>query len=104
MRDLYRRRGARPELTADERFLPTVPAFGRLLAAPDGSLWVRSYSLPYEAPDSMTVFGPTGAFLGVVTLPTGMIPTDVGHDYILGFVRDGDEVPAVHLHRVSWAK
>jgi hypothetical protein len=104
MRELYRRRGARPELTADERFLPTVPAFGRLIAANDGSLWVRSYALPYEAPDSVTVFGPSGDFLGSLPLPSGLIPTDVGHNYILGLVRDGDDVAEIHLHRVTWSQ
>jgi hypothetical protein len=104
MRDLYARRGARPELTADERFLPTVPAFGRLISASDGSIWARSYALPYEAPDSVSVFGRAGAFLGTLALPSGLVPTDVGHDYILGLVRDGDDVTEIHLHRVAWSQ
>jgi hypothetical protein len=87
---------ARPDLAPgfldDDRFDPTVPAFGRILPAADGSIWVLDYTAPYQGPDSASVFSHDGKFLGAVSLPPHFRPTEVGPDYVIGTATraDGD--------------
>ena len=66
-----------------------LPAYGRALVDPSGDLWLQDAGLPELAPGdaslSWTVFDPTGAWLGAVTLAPGFAPQEIGKDYALGF-------------------
>lgn len=94
------RPGMAPEFLADDRFDATVPAFGRILSAGDGSIWVLDYAAPYEGPDSASVFSHVGTFLGVIDLPPHFRPSEVGADYVVGTATldDGDMV--IRMYRV----
>jgi hypothetical protein len=91
-----------PGFLDEDRFDATVPAFGRILPAADGSIWVLAYAAPYQAPDSVSIFSHEGQFLGAFALPPQFRPTEVGQDYVIGTAtgEDGDlEIRAYSLLR-----
>lgn len=79
-----------PGFLDDDRFDPTVPAFGRILPAADGSIWVLDDAAPYQSPDSASIFSHSGQFVGVIALPSHFRPTEVGTDYVIGTATNGD--------------
>lgn len=64
------------------------PAYGNVLTAPGGEVWVADYAPPVQAPEGWTVFAPDGAWLGRVAMPGGFTPLQVLADRILGVERD----------------
>jgi hypothetical protein len=89
-----------PEFLDDDRFDATVPAFGRILPADDGSIWVLDYAAPYESPDSASVFSHDGAFLGAVALPPHFRPSVVGADHIIGTATREDGDLEIRMYRL----
>ncbi len=81
-----------------------MPVVDEVMAARDGSVWVRG---PLEDPTvhgetgvRWRVLGASGHLLGVVELPSGLTPTDIGEDYLVGVRLDGLDVPIVQVHRL----
>lgn len=91
-----------PGFLDDDRFDPTVPAFGRILPSPDGTVWVLEYAAPYQPTDSVSIFSADNQLLGTLPLPPGFRPTSVGPDYLLGtgIGEDGDF--EIRLYLVRW--
>jgi hypothetical protein len=75
----------------------TMPAFGALLPAADGSLWVEA-PRPAGAPAVWSAISLDGRWLGRVELPQGFVPLDAGVDYLLGVWKDPDEVEHVRMY------
>jgi hypothetical protein len=79
----------------------THPAYDSLLVATTGEVWVRDPAPFRDEPRTWTVFGNTGAALGIVRTPPGMRLFEIGRDYVLGLVRDDDDVEHVVVHRLN---
>ncbi|MFN8570999.1 MAG: hypothetical protein U0132_03010 [Gemmatimonadaceae bacterium] len=103
-------RAYREEAARTEAFADVLPAFGRLVAARTGELWV-SDSRPEDsmvgfqaaAPTATShwrVFGPKGVEVGDVTLPARFFLYDAGTDWVLGVSRDDDDVERVVMLRL----
>jgi hypothetical protein len=91
------------------RFADTHPAHGTILADRVGNLWVRSHSVELDLPlwrgypgggpsSSWSVFDSDGRWVTDVDLPAGLHPTDIGEDYVVGFVPDPDDVQHLVVH------
>jgi hypothetical protein len=91
-----------PGFLDDSRFNTTVPAFGKILPSPDGTVWVLSDAAPYQYPDSVSVFSSENRFLGSFSLPSRFRPTAVGPDYLVGTGTRADGDFEIRLYRVSW--
>jgi hypothetical protein len=78
------------------------PAYGDVLADPDGHLWVGEWTVgPGEVPRRWTVIGPDGRWLGAVEMPEGFDLMDVGREWIVGVERDAMDVEQVVVYRLS---
>ena len=79
------------------------PAFDRLLADRDGSLWARRFeSDPLSRePPTWDVFDPTGAYLGPVSTPAGLAVLSISDGLLAGVYRDELGVEYVSVHRVA---
>lgn len=78
----------------------TKPAFGgQIKVDVNGHLWVLELNDPGADP-SWSVFDADGVWLGVVTLPSGFTPMDIGTDYVLGLWRDEDDVEHVRMYEL----
>lgn len=86
------------EILSAMPFPETLPAFGRMIAGADGSLWIEVQSLPGDTASAYSVFDPAGAWLGDVAVPTGFRPFEVGVDYVLGRQVDDLGVERVRLY------
>jgi hypothetical protein len=103
----------RPLVRQAFRDLPhadAMPAFGvpiwpdgaaeggpSLLVDDVGNLWVFEHYRPGEYANRWSVFSPEGVWLGVVSLPDHLRPTQIGDDFVLGHWRD--ETGFVHVRR-----
>ncbi|HJS48392.1 MAG TPA: hypothetical protein VJ773_10440 [Gemmatimonadales bacterium] len=83
----------------------TLPAFGRLLVAEDGHLWVQAAEGTSLAglggSRSWSVFAPDGAWLGDVEMPEGITVQAIGSDWVMGQKNDEDGAPHVLLYRLQ---
>jgi hypothetical protein len=79
----------------------TMPFFGRLLVAPDYTVWLQAYQ-PFRAElqTRWTVIDATGRWLGDVTLPPSFTVEEIGNDYVLGVWRNEDGVEFVRRYRI----
>jgi hypothetical protein len=75
----------------------TWPAFGALLAASDGSVWVQDYAAPGSSERRWTVFSPDGRPQRVVRSAQPLTIADAGAGYALAWHRDGIGVERVLL-------
>lgn len=83
------------------------PAYDRILAGTDGTLWVRhdSEAGPFAAdsdrPAAWSVFDADGRWLGVVETPTGLDVSEFGADYVLGVARDELDIEYLELYMLD---
>ena len=81
---------------------------GGLILDGDGYLWVLPYR-PDEGAGSWQrrpvahVFDTTGALLGGVDLPLGLVVHDVGNDWVAGVIETELGVEVVQVHRLTRA-
>lgn len=66
---------------------PTRPAYTRLLLDGAGNLWVAEHVAGTQPPITWIVFSQEGAALGVVTMPAGFEPLEIGTGHVLGVER-----------------
>ncbi|WP_405283821.1 6-bladed beta-propeller [Gaopeijia maritima] len=76
------------------------PAYSRLLADPDGHVWVERFVLPWRVERRWGVFAPTGEFLGHVPVPADFRATDIDRDFITGISTDDLGVDRVRVYRL----
>lgn len=92
-------------------FATEFPAFGRFVAAWDSDeLWIgpmipqdETLGVLNEPPPNSTtwsVFSRDGLWLSDVVLPARFHLMDAGSDYVLGVMRDGDDVEFVAMYRL----
>ncbi|HEY4320909.1 MAG TPA: hypothetical protein VGM77_06955 [Gemmatimonadales bacterium] len=92
-------------------FAKSWPLIAVIRRTADNELWVQSYSMGAAVmatgsppaptdPTDWTVFGPDGAMLASITLPRRFVPFEMGRDYVLGVLRDDDDVEVVTLYRL----
>jgi len=77
---------------------PTRPAFGRILVAPSGEIWVSRHAPAPLDPPAWTVFDAGGRLLAVVTMPDRFRLEAVGETRIAGVWRDEYDVEHVRVH------
>ncbi len=87
-----------------------MPAYGRMVAARDGNLWIgpttradiegRSISPVPREPTRWSVFAPDGTWLSDVELPGGFRLTDADGDLIAGVIASEDGAEGVRLLRL----
>ena len=65
----------------------------REITTPDGEEWAIQVSSGLH-----DVFRPDGVYLGTVKLPTDLMITEIGADYILGIVRDEVDIQYVWMY------
>ena len=76
------------------------PAYGGMLVASDGSVWVGEYAVGTRAPGRWEVFAEDGVWRETVTMPLGFKPLEVKEDLVLGVLRDELGLEQVQLRRV----
>ncbi|MDP2955318.1 MAG: hypothetical protein Q8N53_02755 [Longimicrobiales bacterium] len=79
----------------------TRPAYTRLLLDATGHLWVAEHVAGRDSPRNWLMFSPSGDALGLVTVPAGFSPQEIGADWVLGVETTvgGDRVVRYGLSR-----
>lgn len=72
-----------------------LPAHGTLAVDRDGRIWVAHFRVMPQARQFWDVFAGNGSLMALARLPSGMIPLDIGTDYVLGLLKDADDVEYV---------
>jgi hypothetical protein len=78
----------------------TLPSYSELRVDQEGNLWVREAALPDEQ-SRWTVFDSRGQMLGSVLMPSGLIITEIGTDFIIGIWRNDLEVEYVRIYDLA---
>jgi hypothetical protein len=73
-----------------------LPAFGSVVVAEGGDLWLSLTEFDLSEGLSWLVFGDQGELLGLVETPPNFALGAVRDDFILGFILDDLDVPYVH--------
>lgn len=88
----------------DRKFRPTEePRYGRFIASVDGDLWVERFRVDDTVPPEYIVLNAGGQAVARISLPASLWAYEVGRDYVLGVVRDDNNVESVVLYRVARA-
>ncbi|MDP1857306.1 MAG: hypothetical protein Q8K82_01465 [Gemmatimonadaceae bacterium] len=93
------------------QFAEYTPAYGNLVGAATGDLWVPPYDYHSamqstvvhptgSRPQRWNVIAPDGLWLADVDLPARFALLDVGRDYVAGILRDNDDVEQVVVFRL----
>lgn len=77
------------------------PAYGRVVAAADGSLWVEAPGADERQPVRWEVIAADGRWLGPVTTPARFRPMDVGADHVAGLWHDDLDVTYLRVYRLE---
>jgi hypothetical protein len=104
-------RQAMERATLAFRFAEHAPAFGRLVLAETGELWVSDFDpratlpgppalLAPKRPQHWSVFSADGTWLADIVLPARFLAYEMGRDYVAGVVVDEDDVEHVTLFRL----
>lgn len=78
-----------------------LPVYEALMTDSEGHLWVKPYTPEWEADPPWWVFDRSGRWLGEITIPGALTVLDIGPDYVLGAVRDEQDVERVVLHALD---
>jgi hypothetical protein len=99
------------EVAVEPIFAKTMPFLADLRRTAEDELWVQNYSMDrallstgrFVAPNDptdWTVFSADGRMLASVRLPARFQPFQMGRDWVLGVMRDNDDVELVTLLHV----
>lgn len=75
------------------------PAYGALVVADDGSLWIGDFDPLERPPSQWRVFGRDGQMVGRITTPTGFELYEIRQGELLGRERDAEGVERVVIYR-----
>jgi hypothetical protein len=78
-------------------------AYGSVLAARDGSLWVGEVEASDTELRRWTVLDPDGRLLGNVVTPARFRPMDIGADHVAGLWQDDVDVTYLRVYRLQRA-
>ena len=76
----------------------TLPAYGDIAVDADGWLWVRAYLSAEDGSVGWDVFDATGRLRCALTLQSALFVREIGHDFLLGVLKDADGVEQVRLY------
>lgn len=79
----------------------TVPAYERLMVAPDGVIWVLDAAPMTRRSVIWRVFDAGGRWLGIVPMPARFIVHQIGTDYVLGTWAEDDGGHEVRLYGIE---
>lgn len=90
----------------------SLPAFVDMLAMPSGELWLREPELKGASlcacltgvtvvPSKWMVFDSNGRWLGRVIMPVNFTPSEIGRDYVLGTMRDANNVARIAMYKIQ---
>jgi hypothetical protein len=95
-------RARRAAIYASAPAVTVRPAFAHFTPSAGGGLWVQHFDTPQRFSRQASIFDREGDWLGDVTLPEGLLPLQVGRDFVLGTWQDADGATHVRVHRLSW--
>ena len=90
-----------PAFDPDDRDDRGMRVGSSLIVDAVGNLWVQEYRLPGDRTPKWSVFNGGGQLLGEVVAPDGLIVTEVGADYVLGWWTDEVDVPHILLYSLN---
>jgi hypothetical protein len=96
--------GARQRLEStyrDSPLPPTRPAYTQVRVGAAGDLWAEHFRIIGDSASEWTIFDTNGKYLGVLALPNGFTPHEIGEDFILGVRVDEQGVEFVERYRVQ---
>lgn len=76
-----------------------LPAIADIAADLDDRLWVKTYDGYLSPFATWLVVSPSGRLIARVLAPETLRPLEIGSGYLIGVVRDSDDVETVVLHR-----
>jgi hypothetical protein len=79
------------------------PAYGRLLPAADGRLWVAAYAHPSRDARRWDILDPVAGWVGAAEMPERFRPFQIGDRWILGVARDELDVERIELRPIERA-
>ncbi len=83
-------------------FSPNLPSFAGLMTDADGHVWVQDYALPWEAgPTLWRVFDRDGRAVAQARMPRGLVPHEIGQDYVMGLWIDDLGVEHIRVHALE---
>jgi len=99
------------ETVRSTQFASRAPAFGRLMLAQSGDIWVSEFdrsemavgssaARTTQVPLRWSVFSSEGEWLSDLTLPARFTPHEMGTDYVLGVSLDAEDGERVTLYRI----
>jgi hypothetical protein len=77
------------------------PYFDRILVDERGHSWLREYTYDARSAARWSILDADGAWIGDLRMPAGLEIWEIGEDYILGLVRDADDVEFVVRHGLT---
>lgn len=77
-----------------------VPAYERVLVAPDGVMWVLDAAPMTRESVTWRVFDAEGRWLGVVPMPARLVVHEIGRDYVLGMWSEDDGGREVRVYGI----
>ena len=82
---------------------PTMPAYGRIAAEPDGTVWVMNYAPQGSATEQRWArFDPSGRLLGTLRIPDRHNVVRFSRGHVILRVRNSDtETTTVYVHRIE---
>lgn len=78
----------------------TKPPISRLQVDRLGRLWVGETPAKEMQPVVWSVFGTAGRIMAQVEMPAAFTPMDIGADYVLGRVRDADDIEYIQMYEL----
>jgi hypothetical protein len=78
----------------------TKPYYGRVTTGSDGTIWAGPAEDGGQG-TTLRAFGPDGRFLGTVSVPGRYTPHDSGPGWMLGVLRDENDVEFVQLFELK---
>lgn len=93
-------RARREAIYEPDRLPPLAPRFTRLVAGPDGEMWVELFRETPTSNARFLILDSLGRTLAQVTAPPRCRVDDVGRDYVLCVSADDDDVETVKVYRL----
>lgn len=82
-------------------FPDVLPPYARLQADEAGNLWLQDYPRPGDEQHRWSVFGPDSRLVAMVLTPSGLRVLQIGDDFLLGQIRDEDDVEHIVVYQLD---
>ena len=85
-----------------EEHADSLPALGRTLVTPNGTLWVVDYEVPGEDGWAATAFDAEGRIIGRIVESEGAPPVAIGDDRMAFRSEDELGIATITVRRIAW--